>query len=114
VPWSALVALSAVTVGFTLLGDLGVISTFASATFLLIFTAVNLSAFRLSAKIGLHRALSGLATLLCGASFVTLVWHTWTTAPTRALWIAGFYGAAIAIEVALTAIKGARKAHGAG
>ncbi|HEY8595353.1 MAG TPA: APC family permease [Devosiaceae bacterium] len=109
VPWVALVGLSAVTIVFTLLGNLGVISTFASATFLLIFLAVNLSGFRLASKIGLNPGLPALASLLTGISFMALIWHTWTSDRPSALWIAGFYLAAIGMEAALVFFKGARR-----
>ena len=108
VPWVAMVALAAVTIAFTLLGNLKIISTFSSATFLLIFTAVNLSAIRLSKRIRLHITVPAIAALLSGSSLVTLLWHTWSDDRASAAAIAAFYLAAIAIETGLVAIKGQR------
>ncbi len=110
VPWVALVVLSGMTILFTLLGNLTVISTFASATFLLIFTAVNLSAFRLSSRIGLNALVPGIAAALSCISFITLLVHTWINDRQSALWIAGFYSSAIIIESLLVTIKGSRRA----
>lgn len=110
VPWVALVTLAAITIGFTLIGNLKVISTFASATFLLIFTAVNVSAVKLSDKIGLNVILPSIAAILSGASLLALLWHTWTRDRSSALSIAAFYFAAVIIETLLVAIKGNRSA----
>jgi len=54
VPWISLPALSLITLSFVNLADLTAISSFASATFLLIFASINLSVFRLREKVGAH------------------------------------------------------------
>ncbi len=108
IPWVALVALSVMTVVFLLLADLAVISSFASTTFLVLFAAVNLAAWRLRARIAIAAAipLAGLA-LSCGA-LVTLVWHLWQSDRTSLVWIAGTYAAAILFEVAVLLHRGRR------
>jgi len=101
VPYVALIVLSALTVGFLLLTDLTIIATFASATFLVIFAAVNLSAFRLRAKIAIHPIvpLAGLA--MAAASLAVLLWHIWHSSPISLAWILAVYAAAIVLELAL-------------
>ena len=64
VPWVSLVVLSLLTGAFLLLADLTVISSFASAVFLAIFAAVNLSAWRLRSRIAIRAAVP-----LAGALF---------------------------------------------
>ena len=78
VPWAALVALTAASLAFALAAPLEIISTFASATFLLIFFAINLSAWRFRRRIGLggrlaahrHNVDGGELPLLMGRSYV--------------------------------------------
>ncbi len=109
VPWVALVVLTAAALGFALAAPLAVISTFASATFLLIFFAINLSAWRLRRRIALAALwpLAGAAST--GLSFLLLMARTFYAAPQSLGWIVGFYGAAGAIEAVLTLRRGRRR-----
>ena len=59
VPWVSLLALTAMSLAFALAAPLEIISSFASATFLLIFFAINLSAWRTRRRIGLAANLAG-------------------------------------------------------
>ena len=70
-------------------------STFASATFLLIFLAINLSAWHLRRKIGLAAVWPLTGTLLTAVSFALLMAHSYATALKSLWWIGGFYLAAI-------------------
>ena len=88
---------------------LAIISTFASATFLLIFFAINLSAWRLHRRIGLAAIWPLAGALTTGAAFMLLMEHTYETAPASLLWIVGFYGAAVVLEGALSRWRGARR-----
>jgi amino acid transporter len=108
VPWVALVALTAGALGFTLTAPLAIISTFASATFLLIFFAINLSAWRLRRRIGLAGIWPLAGALTTAASFLLLLWHTYATAPQSLYWIVGVYAAAIVAEAVLTLWRGRR------
>jgi len=54
IPWASLVIVTALTLVFVNTSDLTMISSFASATFLLIFAAINLSAWRLRKIIGIR------------------------------------------------------------
>jgi hypothetical protein len=109
VPYVALIVLSVLTVGFLLLTDLTIIATFASATFLVIFAAVNLSAFRLRAKIAIHPIvpLTGLA--MAVASLAVLLWHIRQSSPVSLVWILAVYAAAILLEIALTMWRSMRR-----
>jgi len=73
VPWVSLVILAAVTLVFVNLADLSVISSFASATFLLIFASINLAAFRLRKKNGVHPLMPLLGLAGCLASWAVLI-----------------------------------------
>jgi amino acid transporter len=109
VPWVALVMLTVATVAFVLFADLSVISAFASATFLLIFLGVNASAARLHAQIGLNPVVPLCGATLCGATFLVVLGHTWRASPRSLAWIAGVYAAALAGELVLISLRGARK-----
>ena len=108
VPWVALVALTGLALAFTLAAPLAVISVFASATFLLIFAAVNFAALRLCGRIKLHPLLPLAGGVLSGASFVMLLWHTWETDKASLLWLCTFYGLAVLIELFLVWRRGPR------
>ncbi len=107
VPWVALLTLTLATVAFIVFADLNVISAFASATFLLIFFAVNASAARLHGRIGLHPLVPVSGAVLCGATFLVVLWHTWENSPQSFYWIGGIYAAAIIGELGLNTARGA-------
>ena len=107
-PWAALIALTAMALAFALAAPLEIISTFASATFLLIFFGINLSAWRLSRRIGFAAVWPLAGALLTGASFALLLWRTFVSAPQSLYWIVGFYGAAVALEAGLVWRRGSR------
>ena len=111
VPWVALVALTALSLAFALAAPLAVISTFASATFLLIFFAINVSAWRLRKRIGLLGIWPLVGALATAAGFLLLMWRTYVTSPHSLYWIAGFYVAAVLIEAGLTFWRGRRGAR---
>jgi amino acid transporter len=108
VPWVALLVLTVAALGFAVAAPLAIISTFASATFLLIFFAINLSAWRLRRRIGLAGIWPLLGALATAAGFVLLLWYTSITAPRSLAWIAGVYAAAVVGETALTLARGRR------
>ena len=114
VPYVALLVLTALALLFTLVAPLSVISAFASATFLLIFAAVNFAALRLAGKIGIHRTVPLAGGTLASASFVMLLWRTEQTDIASLVAILGLYGLAAAVEGVLIWRKGARTAVPAG
>jgi amino acid transporter len=108
IPWVSLVVLSALTIGFVVVADLALISSFASATFLVIFAAVNLSAYRLRARIGIRPLFPLAGAVLSGAALVILLWHAWLTRPMSLVWIAGAYLVAIVFETVIVMRRGRR------
>ncbi len=91
IPWVSLIAITASTLAFVNLADLTVISSFASSTFLLIFAAINLSAWRLRGRIGGGSGgpLAGLVLAL--ASWLTLVGYLREHSPHSLYWIGAIY-----------------------
>ena len=110
IPYVGLLALTAAALAFTLTANLEVISTLASATFLLIFAAVDLAALKLARRIGLRPLLPLAGSILSAASFAILVWHAWSADRASVGWLAGFYGIAILAEAGLVLRRGARRA----
>jgi amino acid transporter len=110
IPYASLLVLTVLAVTLTLVAKLAAISLFASATFLLIFTAVNLAGFRLARKIGLHPAIPLTGAILSGVSFLVLLENTWHTDRPSLLWLLGFY----ALAAALRAFSLWRQRAGAG
>lgn len=89
IPWVALWALTVVTIVFVLVADLTIISSFASATFLAIFTGINLSAIRLRREIGVHPLIPWFGAVAAGAAWVVLLVYLWQQSPTTLFYIAG-------------------------
>ncbi len=110
VPWAALVALTALTVGFLLFADITVISSFASATFLILFAAVNLAAWRVRRRIAITPAVPAAGALLSTAALAILLWHMWRADRASLAWIAAFYAAAVIFEAVLLWRRGRRPA----
>jgi amino acid transporter len=65
IPFVSLISITAVAVLFVNTMDLTIISSFASSTFLLVFASVNLAAFRLRKRIGIHPVPPLLAMTAC-------------------------------------------------
>ncbi|HEB97206.1 MAG TPA: amino acid permease [Sedimenticola thiotaurini] len=99
IPWVSLIAVTLATLAFVNLTDLTIISSFASSTFLLIFAAINLSAWRLRHSTGGGAAgpLAGL--LLSLASWLTLMAYLWHHSRTSIYWIGAIYLGVIASEL---------------
>lgn len=99
IPWVSLVAVTLLTIVFVNLADLTIISAFASSTFLLIFTAINLSALRLRSRInsGMTTAWIGLTCTL--GSWLGLMVYLFQANRTSLYWIGGLYLAVICAEL---------------
>ena len=99
IPWVSLIIITALTMFFVNIADLTIISSFASSTFLLIFAAINLAAFRLRQRIGLTMGipLTGLA--LTTISWSTLMYYLYRSSPESLGWIGCFYLAVIMVEL---------------
>lgn len=99
IPWVALWALTLVTIVFVLTANLTIISSFASATFLLIFAEVNLSAFRLRRQIGIHPAIPLLGMIAAAAAWVVLVIYLVRQSPSTLAYIGGSWAAIALAEL---------------
>ena len=91
IPWVSLCIISGITLVFVNLGDLTVISSFASSTFLLIFASINYAAFRLRQQIVINPAIPLAGLLLCVTSWLVLCDYLWKHSHDSLLWIAAFY-----------------------
>lgn len=99
IPWVSLITISAFTLAFVNLANLDIISSFASSTFLLIFAAINLSAWKVRGKIQ-GNAIGPLAGLVLSlVSWVTLMAYLWQSYRHGLYWIAIIYLAVVSAEL---------------
>ncbi|NOX09224.1 MAG: amino acid permease [Gammaproteobacteria bacterium] len=91
IPWVSLTIITATTLVFVNLSNLNIISSFASATFLLIFASIHLSAFRLRKIINIHPAIPLIGLLLTVSSWLALIIYLWQSDKDSLIWIGGFY-----------------------
>ncbi len=99
IPWVSLCVISAITLLFVNLGDLSVISAFASSTFLLIFTSINYAAFHLCQQIDIKPVLPLLGILLCFGCWLVLCGYLWLHDRHSLRWMASFYLAVMIFEI---------------
>jgi len=99
IPYVSLVAITAASLLFVNTTDLTIISSFASSTFLLIFAAINLSAFRLRTRIGINAFIPISGLLLTLASWIVLSVYLYRTTLAGLVWIGAFYLCVIAAEL---------------
>ena len=99
IPWVALVVITLLTLAFVNLANLRIISSAASATFLLVFFAINLSAFRLRRQIGLGAVLPLSGCAATAASLGVLLVHLARWSPQDLYVLGGSYATIIAAEL---------------
>jgi len=99
IPYVSLIFISALTLLFVNTTNLTIISSFASSTFLLIFTAINLSAIRLRKKIGMHIFVPLAGLLLSLASWVALIVYLCKTDRKALDWMGTLYLCVIIAEL---------------
>ena len=99
IPWFSLTAITGVALAFVNLGNLTVIASFSSSTFLLIFLAINMSAWRLRRTIGIHPACPLFGMLATLAAWLTLMFYLWQTSRDSLVWIGLGYLAVILAEL---------------
>ncbi len=109
VPYVSLLALTVLSLAFALAAPLAAISGFASATFLVIFAAVNFAALRLAGRIGLTRLVPLAGGLLATASLGLLLWHDWQEDRASLYLLLAVYGTVVAAELVLTVRRGRRR-----
>jgi hypothetical protein len=98
IPYVSLLFITALTLLFANITDLTVISSFASSTFLLIFTAINLSAIRLRNRVGINVVIPLAGLLFSLASWTVLFVYLYRTDLRSLAWIVTFYLSVIAAE----------------
>ncbi len=99
VPWLAVVTITALALGFTVMGSLEVIATFSSLVFLLVSMAVAVSNGRLRARTHASPTVVWLSVALMGAAVALLVRHLARNEPATLGVIAGLFAAISIAEV---------------
>lgn len=105
IPWVSLFVITFATLLFVNTANLTIISSFASSTFLLIFAAINLSAWKLRKTINPNAGLWGAVILplsgliLSLASWVAMMVYLWQSSRASVMWIATSYVAVILAEL---------------
>ena len=102
IPYVSLLFITALTLLFVNITDLTVISSFASSTFLLIFTAINLSAIRLRNRIGINVVIPLAGLLFSFASWIVLFVYLYRTNLRGLVWIGAFYLIVIVAELSFS------------
>lgn len=85
--------------------NLDSISMMGSSGFLLIFAAVNVASYRLSARIGSNKGVSIIGAFLCLVALASLIWLTIRNNPTHVLFLGGMVILSIAIEFTYRTIR---------
>jgi len=98
IPWVSLLLISIITIIFVNIGDLTIISSFSSSSFLLIFASINLSAFKLKKDIKISYFLPLTGLILCMISWFTLIYYLWEHNKNSLLMIGLFYLSIIILE----------------
>jgi amino acid transporter len=98
IPWISLWAISIASLIFVNTANLTIIASFASATFLLIFSSVNLAAFKLRKTIKIQAWSCILGGVLSFSALLGLLFYTQQTSPKTLLWMAALFVGIILLE----------------
>ena len=99
VPWVSLVVISALTLFFVNIANLTIISSFASSTFLIVFAAVNLAAYRLRQRVHIRAWMPVLGFALSSFSLGMLVMYLSQHNRQGLTWLGIFYVGVIIAEL---------------
>ena len=99
IPWFSLITITAVTLLFVNLGNLTIIASFSSSTFLIIFFAIHLSAWRLRRQIDIPPIFPLTGMLFTSLSLGALGFYLWNNARESLLWIGAGYLAVVIAEL---------------
>ena len=99
IPWFSLITITAVTLLFVNLGNLTIIASFSSSTFLIIFFAIHLSAWRLRRQIDIPPIYPLTGMLFTSLSLGALGFYLWNNARESLLWIGAGYLAVVIAEL---------------
>ncbi len=98
IPWASLTIISAITILFVNIGDLTVISSFSSSSFLLIFASINLSSLRVRKEINISIFAPFTGVVFCLISWITLMYYLFQHDKETLLWIVVSYVAIFVME----------------
>ena len=99
VPWIAVISLGLLTLGFSYFGDLELIASFSSLTFLLVSLAVNIANYKLRVKTGANLYYVFIGMLLLLFTIATLLYYLFIHSPQDLIWIVSIYASVIGLEV---------------
>ncbi|HFE37186.1 MAG TPA: amino acid permease [Gammaproteobacteria bacterium] len=99
IPWVSLLIITGCTIAFVILADLTIISSFASSSFLLVFAAINLSAWRLRGQIKCNGITPLVGLVLSLISWISLIIYLWNTNQHTLYWIFAIYLLLIVAEL---------------
>ena len=99
IPYVSLLLITGLTLLFVNITDLTIISSFASSIFLLIFAAINLSAYRLRSRIDINGVIPLAGLLFSLASWALLSVYLYRTEFMVLVWIAALYSSVIVAEL---------------
>jgi amino acid transporter len=99
IPYVSLLLVTVLSLLFVNITDLTIISSLASSIFLLIFAAINLSAYKLRKRIGIKTAIPLTGFLFSIASWIVLSVYLYRTELKSLAWIAALYLSVIAAEL---------------
>ncbi len=99
IPWVSLTAITLVTLALVNLADLSIIASFSSSTFLLIFLAIHVAAWRLRRRIVIHPAIPLIGMAATAFSWLALMAYLYQQRPENLLWIGCGYGTVLVAEL---------------
>jgi len=99
IPWASLLMITGLSLLFVNAANLTIISSFASATFLLIFASIHLSAWRLRHQIGIRSWVPVVGMAMTMASWLILMGFLWRTDKPSLMWMGAFFLLVILAEV---------------
>ncbi|RLA33011.1 MAG: amino acid permease [Gammaproteobacteria bacterium] len=105
VPWLAILVITMLSIGLTVLGGLELIAAFSSMTFLFVSVAVSIANFRLRSQTGSRAELILAGIVLMLATIVIMIIYLWQQAPTDLAWIFSIYLAIVVTVFALPALR---------
>jgi amino acid transporter len=99
VPWISVVTLGILTLCFTYFGELELIASFSSLTFLLVSLAVNIANYKLRDKTGANLYYIILGILLIVFTIATLLYYLFIHSQEDLIWIITIYTVIISLEI---------------
>jgi len=105
VPWIAILVITVLAIGLTVLGSLELIAAFSSITFLLVSTAVSVANYRLRNRTGARAEIIVVGIALMLATIVVMIIYLWQQARSDLIWIGSIYAAIVIMVLALPQLR---------